>query len=257
MASIYDHPEIYDLEHAEEEPDILFFQSMAEKLRPLRTLEVACGTGRVTRPLARTARQWGGQVWGMDSSEPMLQGAKRADDSRLATYLKADVRTLKVDESFDFVFSACASLSHLLTQADQEAAFRGIYSALKPGGMFVLAEVAPAYSVLAESMCIPPRETVQFDGDFTDGHSRLIRYRTARFHAHDQRLKVRYQYDYLPEGKHWERFINDYEAHVYFPAELRFLLRLAGFQTGEEWGDYSGGPFTHESRFLIFSGTRG
>src|SRR5688572_10517933 len=76
MAPIYDHPETYDLEHANDEPDVAFFQSVAEKLQPVRILEVACGTGRLTRPLARTAESWGGRVSGIDNSEKMLAQAR-------------------------------------------------------------------------------------------------------------------------------------------------------------------------------------
>ena len=48
---IYQRPGDYELEH-EGDDDIEFFVELARRLKPKRVLELACGSGRVTEPLA-------------------------------------------------------------------------------------------------------------------------------------------------------------------------------------------------------------
>lgn len=256
MSSIYNHPETYDLEHSGSEPDVGFFVSLAQRFQPSRLLDLACGNGRTTRPLAQAAQAWGGSVHGVDVSEQMLDDARQKSSGPNITYEKADARQLEYVQTFDLVVSACASLSHLLKLEDQLAAWRRVYKALKPGGRFIVAEVAPDYPSMAASMQTPHHAHVRLDGDFKNEEARLIRYRTERYHAHDQRLTIHFLYDHFTGPDTARRFVNDYEAHVYFPNELRLLFISAGFVIEQEWGAYDGSPLAHDSHCLIISGRR-
>ncbi len=256
MSSIYDHPETYDLEHSGPQPDVDFFVSIAQRLRPPRILDVACGNGRITHPLAEAAQAWHGHVHGIDTSEPMLSDAREKSENTQITYEKADVRQFKTSQGFDLIISACASLSHLLKLDDQLAAWRAIYNALNPGGRFIIAEIAPDYYVLAESMRTPHHANVRLDGDFKTKEARLIRYRTDLYHADEQRLTVHFLYDHFTNEETCRRFVNDYEAHVYFPNELRLLFKTTGFSLEQEWGAYDKSSLTPDSRFLIMMGQR-
>lgn len=53
-----------------------------------------------------------------------------------------------------------------------------------------------------------------------------------------------------------ERFLSDYECHVFFPRELLLLYICAGFVVQKLWGDYLDGPFAEHSRVMILSGVR-
>jgi ubiquinone/menaquinone biosynthesis C-methylase UbiE len=67
-------------------------------LPALRTLDVACGTGFLTRHLP-------GQIVGLDQSQSMLQEASRQAPE--ATYVQGDALDLPfADDSFDRVFTA-------------------------------------------------------------------------------------------------------------------------------------------------------
>src|SRR5260370_23106676 len=54
MSELYRNPEEYDREHLGYDEDIAFYVSLVRKLRPNRVLELGCGTGRITIPLAET-----------------------------------------------------------------------------------------------------------------------------------------------------------------------------------------------------------
>jgi ubiquinone/menaquinone biosynthesis C-methylase UbiE len=52
MVQLYRRPEEYDLEHLGDDDDIQFYVNLSRSLKPDRVLELACGTGRITIPLA-------------------------------------------------------------------------------------------------------------------------------------------------------------------------------------------------------------
>lgn len=254
MASIYDHPETYDLEHAGPEADVEFFVDLARRHRPARLLEVGCGDGRVTIPVAAAAQAWQGVVGGLDPSAQML--ARAAARERGVDWVAGDVREPIPGGPYELIFSACSSLSHLLTAEEQRAAWRNAFEALAPGGRFVVAEIMPNYAALADSMRIPPRAVVELDGEFQRGEEKLIRRRSVSYQADLQQMEVHYFYDHAPDGRESENFVNDYAGHVYFPNELRLLFLGAGFEIESVWGGYRRQPFAHASRVMVLGGRR-
>jgi ubiquinone/menaquinone biosynthesis C-methylase UbiE len=80
----------------QEELDSL--RATLERLAPARTLDVACGTGFLTRHLP-------GEVTGLDQSQAMLDEARVQAPN--ATYLRGDALDLPFeDDAFDRVFTA-------------------------------------------------------------------------------------------------------------------------------------------------------
>ncbi len=254
MASIYDDPEIYDLEHSGPQQDIGFFQEFMGRHRPARILEYACGNGRLTFPLAAAAACWGGKIVGLDSSQPMLDDAGRHPNPHGIDWQTGDMTRWRPAASADLVIAACGSLSHLLSPDDQIATWKNARASVATGGRFVVAELAPDYPTMAESMRLPARVAMRFDGDLGTDDDRLLRYRTASYRADLQRLRVRYLYDRFRAAGEPDRLVEDYDAHVYFPNELRLLFTLAGFRLERTWGGYDGAPFSHASPAMIFCG---
>ena len=78
--------------------EVAELQAALEALAPARTLDVACGTGFLTRHLP-------GEVVGLDQSEAMLEEARRQAPE--ATFVQGDALQLPFeDASFDRVFTA-------------------------------------------------------------------------------------------------------------------------------------------------------
>jgi ubiquinone/menaquinone biosynthesis C-methylase UbiE len=122
---IYQKPADYELEHEGDAEDIEFFVALARRLRPKRVLELACGSGRVTQPLAKLAAQEGFDMVGLDNASEMLSEARRRYDvaskevrERL-TLVEGDMRNWSAAEKFDLIVSPCGSMAHLLTLKDQ------------------------------------------------------------------------------------------------------------------------------------------
>jgi len=74
------------------------------------------------------------QVTGADISEGMQETAKRLNPE--VRYLLGDMRSLRLDESFDAVVSF-DSISYMQTKEELQAAFRTAFFHLKPGGVFL------------------------------------------------------------------------------------------------------------------------
>jgi hypothetical protein len=159
---------------------------------------------------------------------------------------------------FDLIITPCSSLWHLLTVDDQLAAWPSAHANLTPGGRFVADLTIASLPVYAESMQTPPRTTLEIDVDTCDPitGARLLRYKTTRYRPHEQRAQIRFLYDKFPDGERVDRYVSDFECHVYYPRELELLFRCTGFEVEARYGDSSGRRFGPTSRQVIMVGRR-
>lgn len=97
-----------------------------------RLLDLGCGTGRFTIPIAEKLRY---RVTGADSSEEMLDKAREKDTEGQVQWDLMDARNLTYPEnSFDIVF-----MSHLLHHVDEPSAvIRGCWRVLSGGGIIII-----------------------------------------------------------------------------------------------------------------------
>ncbi|MDP9271707.1 MAG: ubiquinone/menaquinone biosynthesis methyltransferase [Chloroflexota bacterium] len=104
-------------------------------------LDVACGTGALTRALAARVGP-GGAVTGVDRSEPMLAHARRArrrGDAATPSYLAADALALPFAAGrFDVVTMAFG----LRNMPDYAAALAEMTRVVRPDGRVVILEIA-------------------------------------------------------------------------------------------------------------------
>jgi SAM-dependent methyltransferase len=103
-----------------------------------RVLEVGCGTGAATVPLAQAVGD-AGEIVGIDISEPMLAGAReRISQSGLRniTLLQADAQVHAFEPDR---FALIASRFGVMFFADPAAAFRNLLGAARPGGRLCFA----------------------------------------------------------------------------------------------------------------------
>jgi SAM-dependent methyltransferase len=105
-------------------------------------LEIGCGTGALTLPLAAAIGERG-RVVAVDISEPMLGAARQKVGERglhNVTLLSGDAQLFAFEPA---AFDLATSRMGVMFFADPAAAFRNIMGALKPGGRLVFACWAP------------------------------------------------------------------------------------------------------------------
>jgi SAM-dependent methyltransferase len=260
---IYARPRDYDLEHEHDDEDVAFHLELVRRVKPARVLELGAGSGRVTVPLAELAFAGGFTVTALDSERAMLTECERklagaAPEVRgRVDVVVGDMRSWEAPEPFDLILIPCASVSHLLELDDQLATWRRAHANLAPGGRFVVDVVMPDLGTYADSLRQPPRALVEIDGDSSDGEGRrLLRYRTTMYAPHEQRATVRFLYDKFAHGEHPERWLSDFESHVYFPRELELLFRHAGFSVEARYGDYRFRAPRASTRTLVMIGRK-
>ncbi len=93
-------------------------------------LDLACGSGNLSLPL----KNKGYNVTGCDLSPDMLTAAARKESD--IRWLCNDMTQLSFNKEFDCVVCALDSLNHLESREEIFETFKGIFAALKPGGVF-------------------------------------------------------------------------------------------------------------------------
>ena len=101
-----------------------------------RVLDLACGRGRISIPLA----QHGCRVTGLDLSRRSLELARSGAESAGVELelIERDMRGLDAEEAFDAVVNMFSSFGYFATQADDERVLANVARALVPGGEFLI-----------------------------------------------------------------------------------------------------------------------
>lgn len=102
-----------------------------------RVLDLGCGTGNLTFPLAKK----GCDVTGVDISSDMITVARsklsNGFDGSEVKFLVQDMRMLDLEMYFDLVVCACDGINYLLNVDDLESTFASVRKVLHTGGVLV------------------------------------------------------------------------------------------------------------------------
>lgn len=241
-------------------PDVPFYVAEAEGARGRgggAVLELGCGTGRVTLPLARA----GHTVVGVDGSAGMLARcrdtlAAEPDVVRARVTLhQADVRALELGRTFALAIAPFRVVQHLVTIDDQLRALRAIARHLAPGGRLVFDVFNPSFRALVAADGVEREDTPETP--LPDGRTvrRLVRVRRVRFV--DQVSEIELLYDVAPSpGAPPVRHVHAFEMRWYLRAELEHLLARAGLAVESVYGDMERNPLTDASPDIVVSARR-
>src|SRR5512144_254982 len=110
-------------------------------------LEIGCGTGRVTIPLAAA----GVDISGLDVSASMLEEAKRKAESQglRINWIEADGRTFDLGQRFALIIMPFNTLQFFRDIAALQQLFHRVKSHLQDGGRFIFDVFNPQVSFLA------------------------------------------------------------------------------------------------------------
>jgi SAM-dependent methyltransferase len=231
----------YDVDTAALPGDFPFYLAEAKKARG-PVLELACGTGRLTIPLAKA----GIDIMGLDVAGPMLAQARiKAEAEKVKVkFVRSDARNIGLNRQFKLIFIAFNSMQHLHDRVSLERFFAGIRRHLASGGRFILNVFNPDPRYLARDTeelipigCYKDPHTgadilvnEQYSYDRAAQTSRITwHYKAGRRAAGSRRLNMR----------------------CFYPAELDALLHYNGFKIVKKYGDYDRSPFTGDSQKQI------
>jgi SAM-dependent methyltransferase len=233
---LYADAEFYDLEFAARDAEIPFFRRHASRAAG-PVLEIACGTGRLTLPIARD----GVDITGLDVSRPMLEQARRksAAANLPVAWVEQDCRELHLERTFALIFSATNAMQHLLDFASVGAFLRSAARALQPGGQLIIDVFNPDVAQLART----PATRYPHKSFMTTQGATLRVEVASEYHADTQVLH--FDLFYLGDGQLLRtKRVN---MRCFFPEELLALCRLNGLEITRRYGDYDEGEFTSTS----------
>jgi ubiquinone/menaquinone biosynthesis C-methylase UbiE len=244
----------YDLEYGQTQVDLDFYVNQAKAAQP-PVLELACGTGRVTIPIARA----GVPIVGVDSAAEMLARAQEKVHSvggLPVTLVEGDMRTFELAERFGLAIIPARSFLHLLTPDDHKAALRNIREHLVDGGKLAMNFFVPDIQVIAADMDkARGRQALRFSHEFVDpmNEQRIAVWESRFYDTYRQRIHVRFAYERLDDdGVVVARQHKGYTLCYIFRNEMSHLFELCGYEVEALFGGFDGAPFTADSTEMVW-----
>lgn len=235
--------------------DVAFYLAAAQHCGgPI--LELGCGDGRLTIPLARA----GYATAGVDISHAMLTRCRRrlADErpavAERVSLLEADATLLNLgDARFPLVIIPFNVLILMAERPRQRALLDAAARHLAPGGRVVLDVMNPL--VLSLGGDSSPQPSMPRRNPAT-GNVYVKHAVTTRIDA-DQRQRIYGWYEeqlssgaaYTSDFSYWWRLI--------FRGEMTALLELSGLAEEQAWGDFDGGAWDVDSPRIVVQAVKG
>jgi ubiquinone/menaquinone biosynthesis C-methylase UbiE len=206
-------------------------------------LELACGSGRLSIPMASS----GIEVVGLDASPEMLRLAERkATVSGVdVNWVHGDMRSFDLRRQFRAIFVASNSFSHLYSRADIEACLAAIRRHLAASGRFVVEVFNPALG-----MFVRPPEHRSAVAEYEDSQRRR-RIAVSKAVRYDSATQITHEIWYFRDDVTGEEQEVSLNLRMFFPQEIDALLHYNGFQIDKKYGDHVETPFGDSSRKQI------
>jgi SAM-dependent methyltransferase len=240
ISDLYDHPALYDalLPVGAHLP---YYLGLAQEASG-DILELACGTGQFTVPLASA----GLRIVGLDLSAPMVNAAKqRAAAARVfVEHVQGDMRKFDLGRQFGLIFIARNSLLHLHSTEDILAALATIRRHLAPGGILAFDIFNPNVTLLAR----PSGQRFPVFEVETESFGKLSVEATTDYDSATQVGRGRW---YISAPGKPDAWVVRLDLRNIFPQELPLLLAAGGFHLNSRVGDLGQTSFDSNSRSQV------
>lgn len=231
--------EHYDALHANLVEDIEFWRDIAREADG-PVLELACGTGRLTLPIAGD----GVQIVGLDASPAYIDHArqKASKCSASVEWLVGDMRDFNFAGLFALCFVGFRSISVLGSLSEVEQCLRSARRHLRPGGVLVIdafndnaADVAHA-SIQSQFAYPHPRTGEQVVVERVRHYDAPTRLETSSFTV---------------LGSETSSGSFSLTLRLHTTNELRAALNNCGFRVIKHWGNYGREARSESSRLQL------
>ncbi|TDL82460.1 class I SAM-dependent methyltransferase [Peribacillus frigoritolerans] len=242
----YDDPSLYDGENESYTSDIPLLLKWAS-LTKGAIIDIACGTGRATIPLARQ----GHHIIGVDVHKGMLDEARRkfSDLHLEIDWVQQDCMDLNLKIRADFIYTVGNSFQHFLTNEEQDKLLDSVSRHLNSDGIFIFGTRFPGAEELVST------GTEEFWQTYEDAESKLqvdvfciSSYDPISQIQHNTTIR-KYKNEAGEEVKEKKTEIS---LRYVFPREMERLLSMNGFKVLNVYGDWNENPLTGESKEMVY-----
>ena len=222
--------------------DLHFYRKWLPLNEDAKILELCCGTGRLTLPIAKA----GYNICGVDYTSSMLEQAKvKASEAGLdINFIEADIRTLNLHQKFDLIFIPFNSIHHLYRNEDLFKALKGAQNHLKEGGLFLFDCFNPNIQYIVDS-----EKEEQVVAEYTTGDGREVLIKQTMCYVNATQIN-RIKWHYFINGEFHS--IQDLDMRLFFPQELDSYLKWAGFDIIHKFGGFDEEAFNDHSEKQIY-----
>ena len=222
--------------------DLQFYKNWMPKDKNAEILELCCGSGRLTIPLAKD----GQKITGVDNSKSMLEQAKiKTKNEKLEIrFIEADLRNLDLTNKYDLIFVPFNSIHHLYQNQDLIDTLKVINKHLKDDGIFIFDCYNPNIQYITEAeKC--KNKIAEYK---TTDDRKVIIEQTMKYESKTQINRIEWHYS-INEQFH---SIQNLDMRMYFPQELDAYLKWSGFTIQHKFGNFEQEIFNDKSEKQIF-----
>ena len=205
-------------------------------------LEIGCGYGRITIPLAER----GVELVGVELCGPSIAAARRKGGNLPIEWVEGDARSFQLDRKFPLIFARGAVFDFLLTRRDQEAMLARVRDHLADDGIFAF---DICYHRLSEM--VNKADSVWFT--LTDKQGRQICAGGSSHYDYSQQLWFQRGW-YRLNSADGELIADPWELTLRYtlPQDVETLLHYNGFQVIARYTDWFGTLPTAEEGASLF-----
>ncbi|MFJ7859140.1 class I SAM-dependent DNA methyltransferase [Peribacillus sp. NPDC097206] len=242
----YDDPILYDKENDSYRQDLPYLLKWASKTEgPI--IDLACGTGRATIPLARK----GYELIGVDVHKGMLDEAKRksSDLNVHIKWIEQDARRLTLNVRSRLIFSVGNSFQHFLTNEDQDGFLSSVNKHLELDGLFIFDTRFPS----TEELLQPDTEEFWRTIEDEDTQKRIDLYTISTYDSLSQvqhYTTIRKFVDQSGEVVDEQR--TNIRLRYVFPKEMERILVSNGLEIVHIFEDWNETPVTNDSYGMVY-----
>ncbi len=226
----------YDCMYSIEEDIPFYLQCIEEYGEPV--LELACGTGRISIPLAEEDID----ITGLDISESMLEVAreKASKEEVSPDLIKADMTDFSLDKEFNTIMLPANTLLVLTGDQDLSDLFSNVRDHLSEEGRFIFSIFNPDLEKLTRN---PDEEydVTEYDDPYDEKTIKISE--KTDYDSSTQIMSLKWYYH--REGEVVS--VRDWELRIIFPKEIETLLDNHGFEIEKRYGDFDRSEFKDDS----------
>lgn len=201
-------------------------------------LDLCCGAGRYLCALRDEGYR---RLYGLDLSEPLLRVARtkvqesEGDPRCQIDLLRGDMRHIPFENYFGAILSLFTSFGYFEEETENLRVLKGVYHALKPGGVFVLDHMNRPFilaHLVAEDEFVRGENRVHNRRYITPDGKRVVKVTTVRNARGEERT--------------WCESVR-----LYASEEIVALCQEAGLANIAVYGSFQGAPLTETSPRMI------
>jgi SAM-dependent methyltransferase len=229
---------------------IAFYSALARETGG-PVLEIACGTGRVSIPIARS----GFDVTGVDIVPGMLEQARRKSVGLPTRWIEGDARSFDLREHFRLIFLTGNAFQAFVTNEEQAALLDRVRAHLHPEGLFAFETRNPLLpNIRPPDGFFPILQTnteEQAGSSYRNVDGYEVRVSTTQVYEHVAQTLHLTAYKRWHDGTQEHTTITRTALRYTFPQELAALLHGHSFAIARQVGDWDGQPLTATSPSII------